>query len=185
MLRLPGIRTGVWRCLSSLVLVSACGQEPPPAPSLDELLAQGRYEAVVDESRAQLRAAYGRGALEPECWAIERPLFVALARLGHAPPLLDAWHDAQIRGFEAPEGFISELTSELLDSDPTGHEAMRFLTGDIGRVETRDRVAVLVFLTSRFGGDGIAPGPYGPRGYPKAWLAPDERPADIPSERQR
>ena len=157
--------------LALLVAVLGCSRAPDPAPSLDLLLARGEYESVVEAAGPELLAAHQRGASAAECWALERARLVALARLGRSEQLIEAWQAAQQHYTHLVTArFVSELALQLSAADPTGLGAKQFL-----RSALRPQVAGPISPDSleRL----LRSNPYGhPEGFPKAWLAPDERP---------
>jgi hypothetical protein len=163
----------------ALAALLCCSPEAPPAasPSLDELLARGEYEAVIETADERLSAARQRGASAGECWSIERTRLIALSRTAQGDRLLAAWQSAQAEyPSSIPAPFERELTLELMRADPTHVEAQRFLLACRGLSSNDARRAGMPSML--LPGPGEL-GPYGhPEGFPGAWLAPDERPGE-------
>jgi hypothetical protein len=146
---------------------------PPPAADLGELFASKQYQAVVDAAPAQLESARARGATPTECWQIEHVYLLALAHIGPADRIVERW---RVDSVEFAEVIPMEFRRELL------WHSHAVTTGDDWTTLVR---ATSTAYQARWL-DWFAKQPpreanlFGhPEGFPKAWLAPDERPAEL------
>jgi hypothetical protein len=148
----------------------------PPAPpalsatELRQLVMTRQYDAVVAAVPAQLAAARERGDTLAQCWAIEGPYLQALLHVAPADEVVARWRaDSAEYAPVIPPHFVFALTAQARRVDPTLELSRRlFAEVDVALAET---------ITELMQGLTIEADIYGhPEGFPKAWLAPDERP---------
>lgn len=146
---------------------SALSTHAAQAADLGQLLSRGEYETIVAAAPVQLQAARARNATPAECWEIEHVFLLALAHTVPQKTLVERWRYASTEYAEVIDpAFLGELiwhggapaphqmdTELMLASSPVFRERSQ---AALGKPAARD--------------------PYGhPEGFPRAWLAPDER----------
>jgi hypothetical protein len=117
-----------------LGVASCAAPQPTPSVVLEELLAQGKYQEVLDHSVPIVRAA--RRHSDATAWPLERSRLVALARLGEVERLVNEWQVTRVRYARfLPPSFDQELATELLEADPSRQASIRFLFLSMGMGE--------------------------------------------------
>lgn len=140
-----------------------------PAPDLGDLFARAQYEAIVAAAPEQLQAARERGATPVECWEIEHVFLLALAHTPEDERLVECWRADSLEFADViPPDFLFELGWHIPSPDGRVLKA-RLVAASSDPVRNR----ALEFARR-------ADDPYGHReGFPRAWLAPDERPPEL------
>jgi hypothetical protein len=169
--------------LALLAATVACSHEAEPkapapaaqAPNLGQLFELEHYAEVVAAAPEQLGAARQRGAPPAELWEIEHAFLLALAHTGPADRLIECWRADSVEFADViPPDFLLQL-----------HWHARATTSD------DERTRLILATSEPFHARWLEyvstlkdRGPYGnPEGFPRAWLAPDERPAELPAVR--
>lgn len=180
--RVLRIATGV-----AAMAALACSREAPPAPAastaepappaltaaeLRHMVLTQQFDAVVAAVPAQLAAARERGDTLAECWALEDPYLQALVHIAPADEVVARWRaDSAEYADVIPPHSLFVLTAHAQHVDPTLELSRRLVAESHATLAGR----IVELMKGRLLDADI----YGhPEGFPKAWLAPDERPAD-------
>jgi hypothetical protein len=165
----------------------ACSQEAAPSPEattdepvppaltaaeLRNLVTTRQYDAVVAAVPPQLAAARERGDTLAQCWRIEDPYLQALLHVGPADEVVARWQaDSAEFARVIPPHYLFLLTAQARHVDPTLELSRRLIAAT--------DATLAAGFAELLNGLSIEADIYGhPEGFPKAWLAPDERPAD-------
>jgi hypothetical protein len=155
---------------------------------LERVLRLGGHRSVA-ESAATLLASARAGALAAdERWRVRRAQLIALAWLGQREPLDEAWAAAaQVHDADQLAALAGQIYSALLAEAPGDGSLLADLhaRGEAeresflaGAMQPRDKLTdAEAWRTVRVEAARRLALPTGhPEGFPRAWLAPDERP---------
>jgi len=153
---------------------AATTDEPAPpaltAVELRHLVMTRQYDAIV-AAGPQLAAARERGDTLAQCWAVEDPYLQALLHVAPADAVVARWRaDSAEFATVIPPHYVFSLTAQARHVDPTLELSRRLMA------ETDAALAGRIVELMK--GLLLEADIYGhPEGFPRAWLAPDERPA--------
>ena len=155
---------------------AATTAEPAPpaltAAELRHMVLTQQYGAVVAAVPPQLAAARERGDTLAQCWALEGPYLQALLHVAPADEVVARWRaDSAEFADVIPPHYLFALTAQARHVDPTLELSRRLVAESDASLAGR----IVELMKGRLIDADI----YGhPEGFPKAWLAPDERPVD-------